>query len=146
MNFSKTTEYALQIMSFIAAEENKFYSANEIYEALQIPFRYLRKQMTILSKTGLIESKQGKYGGYRLSKKTNEISLLDIVNVTEVTSLYNICFFAYQNCSLKAKCRMHDKWVSVRNSVIEILKTTSLKDIKDPYTHQFISNNNLLFT
>ncbi len=146
MNFSKTTEYALQILSYMASDEEKLYSTNEIYKALKIPFRYLRKQMTILSKTDLIESIQGKYGGYKFSKKISEISLLDIVNATEDTGLKDECFFGYQNCALTVTCVMHNKWASVRANISNVLKTTSLKDIKESGPHHFIKDNNLLFT
>ena len=146
MNFNKTTEYALQILSYMATDEKKLYSTNDIYKALKIPFRYLRKQMTILSKTELIESIQGKYGGYKFSKKISEISLLDIVNATENTKINNECFFGYQNCALTTVCVMHNKWASVKANISKVLKTTSLKDIKDSGSHHFMTVNNLLFT
>ena len=96
MNFKKTTEYALRILSHMAIDEKKLYSTKEIYESLSIPFRYLRKQMTILSKSEFLESVQGKYGGYRISKNLNEITLLNIIDATGDTQLANECFFGYK--------------------------------------------------
>ena len=69
MKFSKTTEYALRIFGLIGVNESKVYTAKEIYENLHIPLRYLRKLLTSLSKSGLMNSIQGKSGGYRISKK-----------------------------------------------------------------------------
>ena len=54
MNINKTAEYALRIFGYMALDDNKLYSANDIYENLKIPFRYLRKLLTTLSKSDLI--------------------------------------------------------------------------------------------
>lgn len=130
MNFSKTTEYALRILSYMSLDENRLYTANDLFDKLQIPFRYLRKQMNFLLKQGLLVSIQGKQGGYRIAKPLNEISLLDIVVATEDLTHENLCFFGFQECPLTNRCAMHDKWGEVRNRTFEILKTTTLLDLK----------------
>jgi len=142
MNFSKTTEYALRIMSFMAMEEKRLYSANDIYENLKIPFRYLRKLLTNLSKRGLLISVQGKRGGYKIAKNLADISLLDIIRVVGDDKLDNQCFFGFSNCAFTKKCSMHDKWAAVRESVKEVLTVTTLAEIKETGPHSFISNNN----
>ena len=53
MNFNRTTEYALQIMSLMARDEARLYRTDDIYDKLKIPYRYLRKLMTGLAKSGL---------------------------------------------------------------------------------------------
>lgn len=130
MNFSKTTEYALRILGYMSLDENKLYTANDLYEKLQIPFRYLRKQMNFLLKQGLLVSIQGKLGGYQIAKPLNEISLMDIVEATDDVKNENLCFFGFQECPLTNRCAMHDKWGEVRNKTLDILKTTTLLDLK----------------
>jgi Rrf2 family protein len=130
MNFNKTTEYTLRILSFMSLNENMLYSAIDLSEKLKIPYRYLRKQMNMLSKQGFIESIQGKQGGYKIAKSLTDISLLDIVNATENYSKENMCFFGFQECPLQNHCSMHDKWGEVRDKTFTILKTTTLHDLK----------------
>ena len=79
MNFNKTTEYAFRILSFMAQDESRLYNVDEVFVKLRIPYRYLRKLMTNLTRSGFIESIQGKNGGYKISKKTEDIKLLDIL-------------------------------------------------------------------
>ena len=146
MNFSKTTEYALRIMSFMAMDEKKLYSANDIYENLEIPFRYLRKLLTTLSKSGLLISVQGKSGGYRISKNLCEISLFDIVNAMGDNPINNECFFGFHDCAFVKKCAMHDKWAAVRDNINQVLTTTTLAEVKETGPHSFFSNNNSVFT
>jgi len=146
MIFSKTTEYALRIMNFMAMDKKKLYSANDIYKNLRIPFRYLRKQLTVLSKSGLIISVQGKNGGYRISKNLSEISLLDIIRVTGDNKINNECFFGFKSCAFEKKCTMHEKWADVRKSINNVLTSTTLEELEKTGTHCFISKNSLIFT
>lgn len=131
MNFSKTTEYALRILSYISLDENKLYSTIELSEKLDIPYRYLRKLMNILSKQGLLNSIQGKQGGYKIAKSLSDITLFEIVNATEDFSKENQCFFGFQECPLQNRCSMHNKWGEVRDQTFSILKNTTLLDIKN---------------
>lgn len=146
MNFSKTTEYAFRILSYMAMDERKLYISRDIHNDLQIPFRYLRKQLTSLSKSELIHSVQGKNGGYMISKPLEDISLIDIMDAVGDNNLESSCFFGFQTCALKEKCTMHTKWALVLKSIKDVLTTTSLAELKESGPHSFISNNNLLFT
>ena len=141
MNFSKTTEYALRILSFMAQDETRLYSANEIFESLKIPYRYLRKQLTLLSKSHLMISEQGIRGGYRLAKNIKDITLLDIVNACEDTLQNHMCFFGFEQCSFSNKCAMHDKWQVVNNHIHQVLESTTLDDLKKAGPPNFIQNN-----
>ena len=131
MNFSKTTEYALQILGFMAADENKLYSANELFENLKIPFRYLRKQLTIMTKSQLLVSIQGKEGGYKIFKNTEQLTLLNIIEATGDNVISNNCFFGFGSCALTEKCAMHDKWTAIQQNINEVLSSTKLSDLKN---------------
>ncbi|MFN8258086.1 MAG: Rrf2 family transcriptional regulator [Bacteroidales bacterium] len=131
MNFSKTTEYALQILGFMSADENKLYSANELYENLKIPFRYLRKQLTLMTKNELLKSVQGKDGGYKILKNIGQLTLLNIIEATGDNIISNNCFFGYGNCALSEKCVMHDKWTAIQENINEVLSSTKLADLKN---------------
>jgi Rrf2 family transcriptional regulator, nitric oxide-sensitive transcriptional repressor len=130
MNFNKTTEYALRILSYMATDEAKLYSADEIFQNLKIPYRYLRKQLTILSKSGLMISVQGIRGGYRLAKPNKDISLLDIVTACGEDFISDMCFFGMRECSFGQKCAMHDKWDVVKDNIRKVLGATTLADLK----------------
>lgn len=130
MNFNKTTEYAFQILSYMATEESRLYRVDEIFDKLHIPYRYLRKLMTNLTKSEFIVSIQGKNGGYKISKKLEDIRLLDIIDVVDPDYLTGKCFFGFDNCALQSTCSMHDQWSDVRTDIRNILSGTSLSDIK----------------
>ncbi len=73
MNFSKTTSYAISVLSFMADHEKEKFSAKKLNELLDIPWPYLRQLLTKLSKSGFIFSTQGRNGGFQLQKPANKI-------------------------------------------------------------------------
>jgi len=141
MNFSKTTEYAFRILSFMAQDERRLYNVDEIFGKLQIPYRYLRKMMTNLTRSGFIVSIQGKSGGYKISRKTEDIKLLEILIAVDPDYLSGKCFFGFDNCALQTPCIMHDQWNEIRVNITAILAGTSLAEIKQTKIEDIISNN-----
>ncbi len=147
MNFSKTTEYSLRILSFMAIDETRLYNAEQLCGCLEIPYRYLRKQLTKLTKSGLLISLQGKNGGYKMSRPSKEISLWEIVKATEGEQNQHECLLGFDNCVFGAKCSLHEKWKTVQDSINDMLKSTTLAELKESGSHKFIlQHNNLLLT
>ncbi|HLO59534.1 MAG TPA: Rrf2 family transcriptional regulator [Bacteroidales bacterium] len=140
MLFNKTTEYAFRIFAFMAMDREKLYRADEIYEQLNIPERYLKRLLTGLSKTGLMESVQGNKGGFRLNKNPETISLLDIANATDSYQDKSLCFFGFKECRFgKTKCYMHEKWIGIIEGIENLLRSTKLSDLTDHETQKYIT-------
>ena len=131
MNLSKTTEYALRIMSYMSLNENDIYTTSDLSAKLNIPYSYLRKQMNFLVKKELLISIQGKSGGYKIAKLLTEISLQDIVEANDEPQPENMCFFGFQDCPLTNPCSMHNSWGEIRDNTAKLLKTTTLQNIKN---------------
>ncbi len=147
MVFNKTTEYAFRIFAFMALNETDLYRADELYGHLKIPLRYLKRLLTDLSKTGLMESIQGNRGGFRLTKDAGKITLFDIVQATESNQSENICFFGFKECQFSQnKCHMHDNWITIIEGIENLLKSTTIADLTDKETRNFIAHNIQLLT
>lgn len=144
LKFNKTTEYSFRIMSYMASDVERQYKSDDIYEDLKIPFRYLRRLLTKLSSAGLLESIQGKYGGFRLNRNLEDITLYDIFIATDEHSNEAACFFGFPECPSKGKCLMHDRWSEIKDNLFKVLKKTSLAELKENGTASFILKNTLL--
>ena len=138
MNFTVTTEYALRIMSFMVTDEHKIHTTKELFEHLDIPFRYLRKLMISMSKSDILDSIRGKNGGYKIARSPKEITLLQIIESTGENPLGELCFFGNRECDINNKCMMHDKWMKVRENMAQVLSTTTLEEIKDSENLNYI--------
>jgi Rrf2 family protein len=129
MKLSNTSEYALRILSFMAKEPKMMYSAKLLIEKLNISDKYLRRLMTSLVKAGFINSIQGRDGGYIFNKSTNNIFLADIINAVEGMNKYTGCVLGFEKCSDENPCVMHQTWVSVRETFVNVFETKSLADL-----------------
>ena len=137
MKFSKTTEYSLRILSYMANGSSNLYNASELNEKLSIPLRYMRKQLTQLVKKGLLKSIQGKHGGYMIAKSSNEITLWDIVTATEDLQQTHECIFGFEDCVFGKSCSLHSKWNKVQDVYEAMLKSTTLEELKNCRTTRF---------
>lgn len=129
MTFSKTTEYALRVLAMMALDTDKMLTSALLHKELKIPKKYLQRLLTDLSRNGLIKSIQGRSGGFIFAKKIEKIYLSDIINAVEGFSPEPSCFFGFEKCALDNPCAMHDVWVKSQEELIEVLRTTNLKDL-----------------
>ena len=129
MNFSKTTSYSLSILSYMAVNEKNSLSADELHRKLDIPYQYLRQLLTSLSKFGFIESVRGRNGGFKFRKSLEQITLANIIDVTEGLENYNKCFLGLEKCPFDNVCSMHDIWQSTRENMLRIFNETTLADL-----------------
>ena len=129
MKLSKTSEYAIRILSFMAKNENELFSAKYLIEKLKISDKYLRRLMTNLSKAGLIKSIQGKNGGYLFARKADEIFISNIIDAVEGYDKYFGCILGFGECCDDNPCAMHNVWVKTREQLIKTFNKTSLFDL-----------------
>ena len=129
MKLSKTSEYAIRILSYMAKESDKLFSAKQLVEKLNISDRYLRKLMTSLSKAQLIRSTQGRYGGYSFEKNIKDIYISDIINAVEGMEKYLGCILGFNECSDENPCSMHNVWAETREKLVATFSKTSLYKI-----------------
>ncbi len=129
MTLSKTTEYALRILTLMASDTEKMYSSLYLHDKLNIPKKYLQRLLTDLSKNGLIKSIQGRNGGFVFAKKIEKIFISDIIDAVEGFSKTPSCFFGFEKCALDDPCVMHDVWVASQQELIKVLSSTSLLNL-----------------
>lgn len=130
MNFSKTTSYALTVLSYLADHDGAKFSAKKLNEVLEIPWPYLRQLLTKLSKSGFISSTQGRNGGFQLQKSPDRIILADIIDSVEGLNILGTCIMGFKKCAFNHTCAMHSVWEESRNSILKVLNNTSLAQLK----------------
>jgi Rrf2 family transcriptional regulator, nitric oxide-sensitive transcriptional repressor len=77
---SKTAEYALRAVTFLARGENEVFSAEVIAERTKVPRRYVHKVLQDLVTGGVLISRPGPRGGYGLDVSAKVLTILDVVN------------------------------------------------------------------
>ena len=75
---------AIIILCFLAGYKGKYAaSLSLISKDLKLPHTYLEQIMPSLRRAGLVKSYRGSAGGYRLAKKSENISLWDVISALE---------------------------------------------------------------
>lgn len=76
----KTADYALRAVVWMGREPGAAQSAVHLAERTQVPRHYLHKVLQDLVRAGLVRSQPGPGGGYSLTRSSEEITILDVVN------------------------------------------------------------------
>lgn len=77
---SKTAEYALRAVVWLAKHSERLEAADALAEATQVPRRYLHKVLQDLARADLVRSQPGPGGGYSLASDPERTTILDVVN------------------------------------------------------------------
>ncbi len=134
MFLSKTTTYAIRILIFMATDEQPLFSAQYLFEKLNISNRYLRRLLTDLTKHGFITSLRGRNGGFVFARKMDSIFLSEIIEAVEGFNLLETCIMGRTDCKLSPVCAMHGSWLEIRDNMKKTFSLTSLQDIKNSST------------
>jgi Rrf2 family protein len=133
MILTKTTEYAVRVLIFMANQNRELFTVKYLHEQLNIPYKYLTQLMTRLAKSdqGLLTSIQGRDGGFKINKKLSVVSLAKIIEAVEGMDSFNTCFLGFEECSDENPCAMHFVWEKHKELFLNTLNTTTLDDLKE---------------
>ena len=98
MQFTSTTDYAIRIICYLAAQRQMI-STSELSQELSVPSSYIPKITKKLKQAGIIKACEGTNGGYMLAKQPENISLMDIISCVEETMAINRCLEEDRFCS-----------------------------------------------
>jgi Rrf2 family protein len=130
MVLSRTAEYALRAMTFLAMQPvGKLAGARAISEAEHIPMPFLWKILHTLARQRLIRSFKGIHGGYELARPGNEITLHSVVSATDGTDFTGQCVLGLPKCGEENACPLHDTWKEIRSRMTDMMEQTTLADL-----------------
>jgi Rrf2 family protein len=130
--FSKKCEHGLQAILFMATKDIECVCpAEEISNKLNIPKEFISKILQSLTESGIVESKKGKSGGFKLAKHPSKIKLIDIVEAIDGLESFNTCVLGFSECSSKNPCPVHDQWGDLRVKAYEMLSSETIDKFKE---------------
>ncbi len=130
MFLSKTSEYALRILTYMALNSETQFSAQNLFKELDIPKRYLMRLLTVLSKSGFIKATLGRSGGYIFARPLDTIYFAEIINSVEDIQSFEGCVLGNAVCPVDKPCALHQIWEKPKQAFLETIKTTTLADLR----------------
>ena len=128
MQFSSGAGYGLQAMTRLALayqSSSPMLRLSELAALDQVPENYLERVLRKLRKARLIESTQGRHGGYQLSRAPEEISAKEILETLEGNLFPYKCFCG---CHHDA-CLTRGVWHKLYLSITQTLDKITLADL-----------------
>lgn len=122
--FSEKINYAVSAIFELAKNYHRGYiQIKEIAQAQNIPQNFLEKLLINLKRAGLVESMRGAQGGYRLSKPSNQIKVIDILKGIEGT--ISLTDYSKNSIALQAY------WKEIELKFQELFNTNVEKLVQD---------------
>ena len=134
MMISTRGRYALRVLTDMAEHGGDGYlPLKEIAARQEISLKYLESIMSVLSHAGMVDSVQGKGGGYRLNRPLDQYRLGDILRETEGSLVPVACLEAGSKpCSRVASCRTLPIWEGLDRVLSEYLSGYTVQDLICP--------------
>jgi len=126
LKLSKLTDYAAVVMAQIARYPEQAHAATELADAVQLPHPTVSKTLKMLVRAGLLESRRGSLGGYRLARPAASITASDIIGAIEGPVAMTECSHADGDCDLVDTCGVADNWQRVSLAIRTLLDSVTL--------------------
>ena len=133
MKLRKLTDYAIRCIRAVAVSNTDTVISGKIAEMECIPKAYVLTVLAYLRDAGIMESSQNRHfdkgGGYRLIKDPNDITLYDVIKITEGEIKINSCLYDDDCCVNKTTCKVHKEFDRINDILIKELSKKSLSQI-----------------
>jgi Rrf2 family protein len=136
IRFSRMADYGVLLLGHFARHEDALASATELAETYHMPRTVVANLLKEFTKAGLLESRRGLHGGYRLARAASAISLLDVLNAVEGPLQLIDCAgedVAAPACGYEDVCPSRSPMRSVHRRIVALLEGITLSELM--HTH-----------
>lgn len=129
MKLSTRGRYGLRAIHYLAEnEDNGYISVSDISNALNLPENYLEQLIRILKRNNLVISARGAKGGYKLSRKSSEITVGDVLRVLEGEMTSSECVADRNNCN-NEDCEAYYVFAKIDDAINKAVNSITIKDM-----------------
>jgi Rrf2 family protein len=128
---SAKTDYAIRAALELAAAaaDDKPLKGERISTAQAIPLRFLENILMQLRHAGLVESRRGAEGGYRLARPAADVTLADVIRAID-GPLAGVGGARPETLGFEGVAEpMRDVWIAVRASLRNVLERVTLAEV-----------------
>jgi len=126
--FSKTCEYAIRALLYIAQQSNagRKVGIKEIAKGTDAPEHFIAKILQDLSRRGMVQSSKGPNGGFFFDDSETEFTLADIVKAIDGDKIFYGCALGLNECSEVQPCPLHFEMKGIRELIKQKLEAVKL--------------------
>jgi Rrf2 family protein len=134
MKLSLKGEYALRALLVLGLNFDKpILSIQAISQEQNIPKRFLEQILNDLKSAGVVQSRRGVAGGYRLAKPPQDITLAAVIRHIEGALAPVSCvserFYEKCSCPDESRCAIRSVMKEVREAVVKIVEKVTVAEL-----------------
>lgn len=131
MWISRRTDYATRAVLALTLAGGGPLKLEDLARRVAVPQSVLEQVMPVLRNAGIVRSERGPYGGYRLNKAPEEITLERVVRLFQGQLAPIGCATRHhpEPCPMTVACSLRHVWQEVRDATIAILGRTTFADL-----------------
>lgn len=128
LRMSTKGRYATRIMVYLALCDPEVPARKqEIARAEGIPTDYVEQILTRLRTAGLVKSQRGAGGGFQLLRDPRNITVADVIRVTEGPLSLVACID--EGCNRSANCVTRSLWMEANDALVEIFSNKTIDSL-----------------
>src|SRR5690242_20522225 len=134
MKLSLRGEYALRALLVLGLNyDHEVVRIQTISQQQNIPKRFLEQILNDLKSAGIVQSRRGVAGGYRLARPPEQITLAAIVRHIEGALAPVSCvserFYEKCSCPDEARCAIRSAMKEIREAVVKVAERITVADL-----------------
>ena len=130
LRLSKLTDYAVVVLVRLA-HERELQTSPALSAATGVPEPTVAKVLKVLGAAGLVESRRGARGGYRLGRPLAAIPVSDVIAAIDGPIALAACVDGADECGAGHICPMRGRWDRVNQALHRALSGITLADMQD---------------
>lgn len=131
----RNTGYGLRALVHMAvSSDGASFTAEELANAAETTLEFMHKILQDLRDAGIVASKRGPGGGFRLARERDEVTLLEVVEALQGALTVNRCVIGLELCHRSDACPLRPTWVKVQRDMERALADTTLADVVSAHT------------
>lgn len=133
MRLTKQTNYAIRLLMYCAANPSTLSNVAQIAKTYNVSQLFLFKVLYPLVEAGFVSTVRGRGGGIKLARPASEISVAEVVKVTEENFSMAECFDNENvECPLIDACGLTTTFKEALAAFFDVLQKTSIADLQRP--------------
>ncbi len=132
ITLSQKSQYALRgIFELAKCDKGAPATVAELAAAQSIPHRFLELIFNDLRQAGLVKSFRGPQGGHVLVKPPSEITVGEILRLTEGPIALVKCVSGSRDCPFVENCPFREVWDEAAGAMEEVFNRTTIQQLLD---------------
>jgi FeS assembly SUF system regulator len=134
IRLSKLADYAVVMLSYMAAREGEVYTTARLADRTAVPEPTAAKILKLLARSSLLASQRGSNGGYGLARPAAEITVAEIIVAVDGPIALTACVQGSpDHCGVEQLCSMRGNWNKVNRAIRDALEDITLADMALPF-------------